>query len=65
MVTFIWYSKRINIILQNNMKQAMNTSTLHQLFLTGAGITTDSRDCPPGSMFFALKCDTFNGNPLR
>jgi UDP-N-acetylmuramoyl-tripeptide--D-alanyl-D-alanine ligase len=62
MVTFIWYSKRINIILQNNMKQAMNTSTLHQLFLTGAGITTDSRDCPPGSMFFALKGDTFNGN---
>lgn len=25
-------------------------------------ITTDSRDCPAGSIFFALKGDTFNGN---
>ncbi|MDR0746215.1 MAG: UDP-N-acetylmuramoyl-tripeptide--D-alanyl-D-alanine ligase [Mediterranea sp.] len=40
----------------------MDTSTLYQLFLSGAGITTDSRNCPPGSMFFALKGDTFNGN---
>ena len=25
-------------------------------------MTTDSRDCPEGSIFFALKGDTFNGN---
>ena len=25
-------------------------------------VTTDSRDCPKGSMFFALKGETFNGN---
>jgi UDP-N-acetylmuramoyl-tripeptide--D-alanyl-D-alanine ligase len=40
----------------------MNTSTLYQLFPAGAGVTTDSRNCPQGSMFFALKGDSFNGN---
>jgi UDP-N-acetylmuramoyl-tripeptide--D-alanyl-D-alanine ligase len=40
----------------------MNIPTLYRLFLAGAGLTTDSRNCPPGSMFFALKGDTFNGN---
>ena len=25
-------------------------------------VTTDSRDCPEGSVFFALKGDNFNGN---
>jgi UDP-N-acetylmuramoyl-tripeptide--D-alanyl-D-alanine ligase len=44
------------------MKRIMKTSTLYQRFLAGAGITTDSRNCLPGSMFFALKGDTFNGN---
>lgn len=40
----------------------MNISLLYQLFLTSAGVTTDSRNCPQGSMFFALKGDSFNGN---
>ena len=26
------------------------------------GITTDSRNCPPGSIFIALHGDKFNGN---
>ena len=35
---------------------------LYSLFLKQRAITTDSRDCPKGSIFFALKGDTFNGN---
>ena len=35
---------------------------LYSLFLKQRTITTDSRDCPKGSIFFALKGDTFNGN---
>jgi UDP-N-acetylmuramoyl-tripeptide--D-alanyl-D-alanine ligase len=35
---------------------------LYSLFLSHPVITTDSRDCPEGSIFFALKGETFNGN---
>ncbi|MDO4171155.1 MAG: UDP-N-acetylmuramoyl-tripeptide--D-alanyl-D-alanine ligase [Prevotellaceae bacterium] len=37
-------------------------STLYSLFLQHPVITTDSRDCPAGSIFFALKGESFNGN---
>lgn len=37
-------------------------SNLYNIFLNSAGITTDSRDCPKGSIFFALKGETFDGN---
>jgi len=40
----------------------MNTATLYQLFITSTGVTTDSRNCPQGSIFFALKGESFNGN---
>ena len=40
----------------------MIKETLHSIFLSHPVITTDSRDCPAGSIFFALKGDTFNGN---
>lgn len=40
----------------------MNDSLLYQLFIAGNGITTDSRNCPEGSLFFALKGESFNGN---
>ena len=40
----------------------MNTGYLYQLFEISNGVTTDSRNCPIGSMFFALKGDSFNGN---
>ncbi|MFB6342063.1 UDP-N-acetylmuramoyl-tripeptide--D-alanyl-D-alanine ligase [Saccharicrinis sp. FJH62] len=36
--------------------------TLYNLYSTNPVITTDSRDCPRGSIFFALKGDNFNGN---
>ena len=40
----------------------MNIELLHELFLKHSQITTDSRNCPEGSIFFALKGINFNGN---
>jgi len=40
----------------------MDISQLYQLYQQHPQITTDSRDCPPGSIFIALKGDTFDGN---
>lgn len=40
----------------------MTISSLYDIFLQHPVITTDSRDCPAGSMFFALKGETFDGN---
>lgn len=36
--------------------------TLYRLFLQSTGVTTDSRRCPAGSLFIALKGETFDGN---
>lgn len=36
--------------------------TLYQIYLEHPVITTDSRDCPAGSIFFALKGASFDGN---
>lgn len=36
--------------------------TLYEIFQQHPVITTDSRDCPKGSIFFALKGETFDGN---
>ena len=37
--------------------------TLYRIYLQcGCTVTTDSRRCPEGSLFIALKGDTFNGN---
>ncbi len=35
---------------------------LYQAFLQCSGVTTDSRNCPKGSLFIALKGENFNGN---
>ena len=40
----------------------MDTSQLYELFLQTSQVTTDTRNCPPQSMFFALKGANFNGN---
>jgi UDP-N-acetylmuramoyl-tripeptide--D-alanyl-D-alanine ligase len=40
----------------------MNLEALYQLFLQHPNITTDSRKIEQGSIFFALKGDSFNGN---
>lgn len=40
----------------------MDITDLYQLFLECTSVTTDSRNCRAGSLFFALKGDNFNGN---
>ena len=35
---------------------------LYDIFLEHPVVTTDSRNCPVGSIFFALKGDTYNAN---
>ena len=40
----------------------MNIEELHKIYLSCSSVTTDSRNCPRGSMFFALKGESFNGN---
>ncbi len=40
----------------------MDIKQLYETFAQGHAVTTDSRDCPPGSIFFALRGDTFDGN---
>lgn len=40
----------------------MNIANIHQLYLTCNGVTTDTRNCTKGSMFFSLKGESFNGN---
>lgn len=40
----------------------MTIQEIHQLFLSSAGVTTDTRNLTKGGMFFALKGANFNGN---
>ncbi len=40
----------------------MTIPQLHQLFLQNSGISTDTRKIQPGTLFFALQGDHFNGN---
>lgn len=40
----------------------MEIAELYKCFMECGKVTTDSRNCPEGSMFIALKGDTFNGN---
>jgi len=40
----------------------MEISTIYNCFKQCGSVTTDTRNCPEGSMFIALKGETFNGN---
>lgn len=40
----------------------MKLSAIYQIFLDCQSVTTDSRNCPDGSLFIALKGESFNGN---
>lgn len=40
----------------------MNIPDLYKIFNENPIVTTDSRNCPKGSIFFALKGERFNGN---
>jgi len=40
----------------------MDIEALYKIFLEHPVVSTDSRNCPPDSLFFALKGDSFDGN---
>ena len=40
----------------------MQIEELYEIFLEHPIITTDSRSCPQGSIFFALRGENFDGN---
>lgn len=40
----------------------MEIESLYARFRAQKSVTTDSRNCPPGSIFFALRGATFDGN---
>lgn len=40
----------------------MDIKELYQIFCRCNGVTTDSRNCPQGSLFVALRGETFDGN---
>lgn len=40
----------------------MEIERLYELYKQHPVVTTDSRDCPEGALFFALKGETFDGN---
>ncbi|HZK03325.1 MAG TPA: UDP-N-acetylmuramoyl-tripeptide--D-alanyl-D-alanine ligase [Bacteroidaceae bacterium] len=40
----------------------MDIKELYSLFQKSAGVTTDSRQCKPNMIFFALRGENFNGN---
>ena len=40
----------------------MDIASLYRIYQDHPVVTTDSRKCPSGSMFFALRGETFNGN---
>jgi len=50
------------LTLRLKKEKTMNIQQLYQLFLQHPVITTDSRDVPADSIFFALKGETFDGN---
>ena len=59
--------KIVFVYLQTSVKYAkisttMNAKELYQLYLQHPQVTTDSRDCPQGSIFIALKGASFDGN---
>ena len=40
----------------------MKTEALYDVFRGATGVATDTRKCAPGTLFFALKGDNFDGN---
>lgn len=50
------------VLRLNKLTTFMELEKFYELFLQHPTITTDSRDVPEGSLFFALKGETFDGN---
>ena len=59
----MYCESRINCIFGAILRiKDMNIADLYHLYQAHPEVTTDSRRCPEGSMFFALKGDSFDGN---
>lgn len=54
--------KEKSVTLHYNIRKAMDINELYRLYRKHPCITTDSRNCPEGSIFLALKGASFNGN---
>ena len=53
----------INFVLLSSEKYInMEIKKLYEIYKAHPVVTTDSRNCPEGSIFFALKGETFDGN---
>lgn len=53
----------MHVRCQRKKRMNMNSlESLYELYLQHPQVTTDSRDCPKGSIFFALKGESFDGN---
>ena len=50
------------LYLCGKYNHVMTIQQLYQLYREHPCITTDSRDCPQGSIFIALKGESFDGN---
>ena len=44
------------------MEDNMDIKRIFDIYRRHSVITTDSRDCPPGSIFVALRGEKFDGN---
>lgn len=52
----------LNFAMYLHILITMDIEALYKIFCEHPVITTDTRDCPKGSIFFALRGETFNGN---
>lgn len=50
------------LFLHKQMNFMIDIAALYLIFQQHPVVTTDSRDCPKGSIFFALKGESFDGN---
>lgn len=50
------------IVMRVQSCLSMKIEDLYQRYLQSTSVSTDSRHCPPGSIFFALKGERFDGN---
>lgn len=61
----VFIGRLIIFIAMENEEKACSEQQiekLYEIFLRHPEVSTDSRDCPAGAIFFALKGDKFNGN---
>ena len=57
MINFVFF-----VLLSYEKVYKMEIRELYEIYKAHPVVTTDSRNCPEGSIFFALKGETFDGN---